>query len=262
MFGSALQWFQWRGKKKKKIIIADEARASNDDSVTAVSFLICRIRLWHAPSQDGGNLFICAEERGKGGQLASTIRQPSDKQYITAWDSQTNERGRRNVCSGWTEFCNHPATLITCIALDTRSLYSRTLRMCNSHTLRLPHRPVCCHTGSGLLKGTPVMSNVILQKHRRYISCMHFTVIRASLHAFKKVLLFLSFKVDQSNLEDILIRCANDHDVWKKITKTSTNMIFPKSSVRERISFYQRRQSQSQYFSPLFARLYLTGCQV
>lgn len=114
------------------IIIADEARASNDDSVTAESFLICRIRLWHAPSQDGGNLFICAEERGKGGQLASTIRQPSDKQYITARDSQTNERGRRNVHSGWTEFRNHTATLITCIAPDVRILYSHTLQRCNS----------------------------------------------------------------------------------------------------------------------------------
>lgn len=149
------------------IIIADEARASNDDSVTAASFLICRIRLWHAPSQDGGNLFICAEERGKGGQLASTIRQPSDKQYITAWDSQTNERGRRNVHSGWTEFCTHPATLITRIALDIRILYSHMLRGVTPHIRRLPHHRVCCHTRSGLLKGTSVVSNVILPRASR-----------------------------------------------------------------------------------------------
>ncbi len=166
------------------IIIADEARAPNDDSVTAASFLICRIRLWHAPSQDGGNLFICAEERGKGGQLASTIRQPSDKQYITAWDSQTNERGRRNVHSGWTEFCNHPATLITRIALDIRILYSHMLRGVTPHIRRLPRHRVCCHTRSGLLKGTSVMSNVIRQSHvhQGYINGTQFTVIRASLH--------------------------------------------------------------------------------
>lgn len=130
VFGSALQFSQWR----KMIIIADEARASNDDSVTAESFLICRIRLWHAPSQDGGNLFICAEERGKGGQLASTIRQPNDKQYITVWDSQTNERCSRNVHPGWTEFRNHPATLITRIALDIRILYSHMLWAVPPHT--------------------------------------------------------------------------------------------------------------------------------
>lgn len=159
------------------IIIADEARASNDDSVTAASFLICRIRLWHAPSQDAGNLFICAEERGKGGQLASTIRQPSDKQYITAWDSQTNERGRRNVHSGRTEFCNHPATLITCIALDIHILYSRMLQGVTPHIRCLPRHRICCHARSGLFKGTSVMSNVILQNHvhQRYINGMHYS---------------------------------------------------------------------------------------
>lgn len=50
---------------------------------------------------------------GVGGQLASAIRQVSDKQYITVWDSQTNERGSRNVHPGWTQFCNQPATFIT-----------------------------------------------------------------------------------------------------------------------------------------------------
>lgn len=169
------------------IIIADEARAPNDDSVTAVSFLICRIRLWHAPSQDGGNLFICAEERGKGGQLASAIRQPSDKQYITAWDSQTNERGRRNVRSGWTEFCNHPATLITCIALDIRILYRRVLRSVAPHICCLPLHRVCCHVRSGLLKGTSVMSNVIQQNHvhHRYIHCVQFTVQSFMLYCIR-----------------------------------------------------------------------------
>lgn len=134
------------------IITAYEARASNDDSVTAESFLICRIILWHAPSQDGGNLFICEEERGKGGQLASTIRQPSDKQYITAWDSQTNERGSRNVHPGWTEFCTHPATLITCIALDIRILFSHMLRGVTPHTRFPPWHHACCHMRSGWLK--------------------------------------------------------------------------------------------------------------
>lgn len=182
VFGSALQWFYWR----KMIIIADEARAPNDDSVTAESFLICRIRLWHAPSQDAGNLFICAEERGKGGQLASTIRQPSDKQYITAWDSQTNERGSSNVHPGWTEFCNHPATLITCTALDIRILYSHMLRGVTPHIYCLPHHCARCHMRSGLLKGTSVMSNVILQNHvhQHYIKCMQFTVIHALLHGY------------------------------------------------------------------------------
>lgn len=134
------------------IIIAYEARASNDDSVTAESFLICRIILWHAPSQDGGNLFICAEERGKGGQLASTIRQPSDKQYVTAWDSQTNERGSRNVHPGWTEFCNHPATLITCIALHTRIHFSHMLRGVTARICLLHRHCVCCHSRSGWLQ--------------------------------------------------------------------------------------------------------------
>lgn len=160
------------------IIIADEARASNDDSVTAESFLICRIRLWHAPSQDGGNLFICAEERGKGGQLASTIRQPSDKQYITVWDSQTNERGNRNVHPGWTEFCNHPATLITCIALDIRNLYSHMLWSVAPHIRCLPCHHACCHMRSDLLKGMSVMSNAIIQNHvhQCYIKWMQLTV--------------------------------------------------------------------------------------
>lgn len=128
-----VRWFQ----RRKMIIIADEARASNDDSVTAESFLICRITSWHPPSQDGGNLFICAEEGGKGGQLASTIRQPSDKQYITAWDSQTNERGSRSVRSGWTEFYNHLAALITCTALDIP--YSHMLQGGAHRTRCLPH---------------------------------------------------------------------------------------------------------------------------
>lgn len=65
-----------------------------------------------------GNLFICVEGWRKEGQLASAIRQPSDKQYITLWDSQTNERHSRNTHSGCTEFYNPPATLIICTALD------------------------------------------------------------------------------------------------------------------------------------------------
>lgn len=161
VFGSALQWFQWR----KMIIIAYESRASNDDSVTAESFLICRIILWHVPSQDGGNLFICAEERGKGGQLASTIRQPSDKQYVTAWDSQTNERGSRNVHSGWTEFCNHPATLITCIALDIWSLLSHMLGGVTARICFLHCHCVCCKYEVKLAQSTSVMSRVTPQNH-------------------------------------------------------------------------------------------------
>lgn len=152
-------------EEEKMIIIADEARASNDDSVTAESFLICQIRLWHAPSRDAGNLFICAEERGKRGQLASTIRQPSDKQYITGWDSQTNERCRRNVHAGSTEFCNHPATLITCIAPDVRTLYSHMLRSATLRVRWLPRRRLSSLWGSGLLKGPPVTLNVLLRDH-------------------------------------------------------------------------------------------------
>lgn len=88
-------------KKKKMIIRADEAGASNDDSVTAERFLICRIRLWHAPSRGRRTSFhLCRRKGGKEGQLASAMRQPSDKQNMNAWDSQTNERGRRNVHAG------------------------------------------------------------------------------------------------------------------------------------------------------------------
>lgn len=159
--GGTLRRLQWR----KMIIIADEAEAANDDSVTAESFLICRIRSWHAPSRGGGNLFICAEERGKGGQLASTIRHPCDKRYITAWDSQTNERQQK--CS---------------------SRLGRTLQSppCSNHTYKLtdafsivtvaPHirrLPMGCHVRSGWLKGTPVMSNVLLQNHAPLHSIKH-----------------------------------------------------------------------------------------
>lgn len=129
------------GFSEDMIIIADEARASDDDSVTAESFLICRIRLWHAPSQDGGNLFICAEESGgKGGQLASAIRQLSDKQYITVRDSQTNERGSRNVHPGQTQFYNQPGTLIT--------LYSGWHMHSSPHVHCLPHQHLFCHLKS------------------------------------------------------------------------------------------------------------------
>lgn len=185
------------------IIIADEARAWNDDSVTAESFLICRIRLWHAPSQDGGNLFICAEERGRGGQLASTIRQPSDKQYITTWDSQTNERGRRNVLSGWTEFCNHPATLITCTALDLRILYSRTLWGVTSHIRCIPRHRLLSYevsfTQRNVCRVKRYPTETVL------ISCKRFTLIHALLCSYNFTVLILSFKVDQSNLEDIFL---------------------------------------------------------
>lgn len=68
-------------------------RTPDDGGVTAVSFLICQITLWHVPSQDAGNLFICAAEKGgNGGQLASTARQLHDKRYITARGSGANER--------------------------------------------------------------------------------------------------------------------------------------------------------------------------
>lgn len=43
------------------------------------------------------------------------------------------------------------------------------------------------------------------------------------------------------------IRFVNDH-IALKTTNTSTNMVFAKSSMRERISFYQKRQSQSKIF--------------
>lgn len=70
-------------------------RTPDDGSVTAVSFLICQITLWHVPSQDAGNLFICAEEKGNEGQLASTVRQLRDKRYITERGSQANERQKK-----------------------------------------------------------------------------------------------------------------------------------------------------------------------
>lgn len=149
VFVSVLPRCCWR----KMIIIADKAEAGNDDSVTAESFLICRIRLWHAPSQNG-DLFICAEERGKGGQLASTIRQANDKHYITMWDSQTNESGSRDVHPGRTEPRSHPAALITCIARDIRILYSHALWNVAPHTRRLLLHCVCCHTRPDLPRGT------------------------------------------------------------------------------------------------------------
>lgn len=43
------------------------------------------------------------------------------------------------------------------------------------------------------------------------------------------------------------IRFVNDH-IALKTANTSTNMVFAKSSMRERISFYQKRQSQSKNF--------------
>lgn len=58
-------------------------------------------------------------ERGKEGQLASTIRQASDMLYITARDSQTNERGAGMLIQVG-QFYNPPATLITARAFDTR----------------------------------------------------------------------------------------------------------------------------------------------
>ena len=159
------------------IIIADEARAPNDDSVTAESFLICRIRLWHAPSQDGGNLFICAEERGKGGQLASTIRQPNDKQYITMWDSQTNERGSRDVHPGWTESRVHPATLITCVAHDEFLIVTRSEAHIYIHATFLDITFVVVW-GQINSKEPDVLSNVIVPSrwHQCYITWMQLIV--------------------------------------------------------------------------------------
>lgn len=137
--------------------------ATNDDSVTAVSFLISLIRLWHAPSQDGGNLFICAEERGKGGQLASTIRHPSDKQYITAWDSQTNERQKK---------CSFRLDRILQLSCYINHLYgtwhthSHLLPGVTSNSIGcLQRHSISCHARSGLLKGTSVMSNASMQSH-------------------------------------------------------------------------------------------------
>lgn len=230
------------------IIIADEATASNDDSVTAVSFLICRIRLWHAPSQDGGNLFICAEERGKGGQLASTIRQPSDKQYITAWDSQTNERGRRNVHSGWTEFCNHPATLITCIVLTYAFLIdARSEVWLHAYAASL-------NIAFVVIRGQDYSKERLSCQTLSYrtmcinaTSCMQLPVLYTLLHKLEKV--FIGFVIQGWSVKSggYVIRCADDHTVLK-ITKASTSMIFAKSSMGERISFYQKRQSQSEHF--------------
>lgn len=78
--------------KEKSSLSLMRQRAPDDGGATAVSFLICQITLWHVPSQDAGNLFICAEEKGNRGQLASTVRQLGDKRYITERGSQANER--------------------------------------------------------------------------------------------------------------------------------------------------------------------------
>lgn len=85
MFGTELQ-------QAKSSLSLMRQGAPDDGSVTAVSFLICQITLWHVPSQDAGNLFICAEEKGNGGQLASTVTQLHDKRYISVQGSQANER--------------------------------------------------------------------------------------------------------------------------------------------------------------------------
>lgn len=134
--------------------------ARKGDSVTAVSFLICRIRLWHAPSQDAGNLFICAEERGKGGQLASAIRQAGDKRYITVRDSNTNEGGSGGAHSGR-----------TASALSSRLRWSlvrltHARRSCNLICGRCRRR-----SRSSLLKETPVMSNVSRREARATPPC-------------------------------------------------------------------------------------------
>lgn len=130
--------YSWWGKGARK-----------GDSVTALSFLICRIRLWHVPSQDAGNLFICAEERGKGGQLASAIRQAGDKRYITVRDRHTNEGGSGGARSGR-----------SASALSSRLRWSlvrltRARRSCNLICGRR-----CSRSRSSLLRETPVMSNV------------------------------------------------------------------------------------------------------
>lgn len=244
------------------IIIADEATASNDDSVTAVSFLICRIRLWHAPSQDGGNLFICAEERGKGGQLASTIRQPSDKQYITAWDSQTNERGRRNVHSGWTEFCNHPATLITCIVLTYAFLIDARSEVWLHAYAAFPNIAFVVIRGQDYSKER--LSCQTLSYRTMCInatSCMQLPVLHALLHKFEKGFYWFCHSRLISQIWRIFYQmcgwphCFKDHKGFHQYD------LCQKQHGREDLILSEETISKRAFFSP-FARLYLTGCQV
>lgn len=81
--------------EEKSSLLLMRQRAPDDGGVTAVGFLICQITLWHVPSQNAGNLFICAEEKASGGQLASVVRQLPDKRYITKRGSRANERQKK-----------------------------------------------------------------------------------------------------------------------------------------------------------------------
>lgn len=169
--------------------------ARKGDSVTAVSFLICRIRLWHAPSQDAGNLFICVEERGKGGQLASAIRQAGDKRYITARDSHTNEGGSGGARSG-----RAASALSSRLRWSLVRHLTRARRRCNLICgRRLPCRRR--RSRSSLLKETPVMSNVSRREAR---ATPPRSLKSFALHVFFfPWLFFFSVNADPSSMENI-----------------------------------------------------------
>lgn len=115
---------------------------------------------------------FCLRRRRVGGegQLASTIRQPGDKRYITLWGSQTNERHSRSIHSGCTQPHRHPATFISC-SLDMWVPYSCRFSIITLHINWLFHNWTCIIWRSVLLKKVSVMSNIIQQNHQLYINC-------------------------------------------------------------------------------------------
>lgn len=136
VFRSALQWFQrrhdhysWWGKG-----FGWWQRDSRELFNLSDQIVTRSITGWRK------SFYLCRRQWGKGGQLASAIRQLSDKQYITVRDSQTNERGSRNVHPGQTQFYNQPGTLIT--------LYSGWHMHSSPHVHCLPHQHLFCHLKS------------------------------------------------------------------------------------------------------------------